>query len=107
MEDENAPLSDRKLAELLGAKRNALGILGYPTPGGFIQYDAPDLTTAVALATDLKAGGHYKYFRGQRDARWHVESSFVRSSEEERAIAVDEFGAFYAFVRGAPELLPY
>ena len=105
--DNDAPLSERKIAELLGSKQNALGTLGRPMPGGFIQYGVPDLMTAVALAADFKAGGHYKYFRGQRDARWQVVSSFVRANEADRAKAVTEFGAFYSFARGAQHLVPY
>jgi hypothetical protein len=107
MMDNDNPLSERKIAELLGAKQNALGTLGRPMPGGFIQYDVPDLMTAVALAADFKAGGHYKYFRGQRDARWQVASSFVRANKADRARAVTEFEAFYSFARGAPHLVPY
>ncbi|MER8905277.1 FRG domain-containing protein [Mesorhizobium sp. M0772] len=105
--DKEEPQSDKKIAELLGAKQNALGILGRPMPGGFIQYDAPDLMTAVALAADFKAGGHYKYFRGQRDASWQVVSSFVRANDADRTKAVTDFGAFYSFARGAPHLVPY
>lgn len=105
--DKEEPLSDKKIAELLGAKQNALGISGRPMPAGFIQYDAPDLITAVALAADFKAAGHYKYFRGQRDANWQVLSSFVRANEVDRTKAVTDFAAFYSFARGAPQLIPY
>ncbi|WP_375263375.1 FRG domain-containing protein [Palleronia sp.] len=105
--DDDQPLSETKLAELLGAKPNALGIVGCPRPGGFIQYDAPDLETAVALAADLKAEGHYLYFRGQRDANWQVVSSFGRANEEFRVKAVTELDAFFSFVRNAPHLVPY
>lgn len=107
MMEKKPPLSEREIAELLGAKRNALGILGRPMPGGFIQYDAPDLLTAVALAADFKAGGHYKYFRGQRDARWQVVSSFVRANEADRAKAITDFDAFYSFACRALHLVPY
>lgn len=105
--DNRGHLSDEKIAELLGAKQNGLGISGHPMPGGYIQYDAPDLMTAVALASDFKARGHYKYFRGQRDASWQVVSSFVRADEADRAKAVADFGAFYSFARGAPQIVPY
>lgn len=100
-------MSEKQIAELLGAKPSGLGIDGRLAPGGFIQYDAPDLTTAVALVADFKANGHYKYFRGQRYARWKVVSSLVRADAAGRAKAMRDFEAFYSFAREAPQLLPY
>lgn len=100
-------MSEKQIAELLGAKPNGLGIDGRIAPGGFIQYEVPDLITAVALAADFKANGHYKYFRGQRDARWQVVSSLVRADAAGREKAMRDFEAFYSFAREAPQLLPY
>lgn len=99
--------SEAEIAQLLGVKSNALGILGKMMPGGFIQYEAPDLATAVMLAADFKANGHYKYFRGQRDSHWEVISSFARANKSDRDHALTEFNAFYSFARGAPQLVPY
>lgn len=76
-------------------------------PGGFIQYNAPDLMTAVALASEFKLNDHYKYFRGQRDSSWQVASSLARANEADRAKAIVDFDAFYSFARNASQLVPY
>jgi FRG domain len=94
-------------AEYGGGKPNALGIVGRDMPGGFVQYDAPDLPAAVALAADFKAGAQYKYFRGQADSRWPLVSSLARVDEEARKQALTDFTEFWEFARGAPELVPY
>jgi FRG domain len=95
------------LAKLGGSRANSFGIEGRYVPGGSIQYDAPDLASAVALAEEFKAAGHYKFFRGQRDARWKIVSSFVRLAPEQREQAIADFSEFLAFARGAPDLLAY
>lgn len=76
-------------------------------PGGRIQYDTPDLTSALELASTFYKNGTYKYFRGQADARWEVTSTFSRLDEAGRKRAVNEFSKFYGFAKSSPELLPY
>lgn len=105
--EPGTPEFERLLAEVSGAKPNSLDIAGRHVPGGSVRYMAPDLKAAVALAEEFKARGHYKFFRGQRDARWQVVSSFVRSTPEQREQAFADFSEFFAFARNAPELLPY
>ena len=63
-----------------------LGLESLPTsrlmPGCFEQFDAGSLGEALDLAERLKARGRYRYFRGHRDARWFVESTFARLTDD-------------------------
>ena len=80
---------------------------GRYTPGGHIEYDAPDVEAAIRMASNFQSQGVYKFFRGQADSSWKVTSSFARLNEEERLKAIDEFSRFQAFARRSPELVPY
>lgn len=105
--DKNTRPTEKEIAEILGAKPNAKGFVGRLMPGGIIQYDVPDLLAAVALAEEFRTAGHFKYFRGQRDARWPVVSSLFRANAAERAKANTDLADFFSFARGAPHLVPY
>ena len=76
-------------------------------PGGYIEYEAPDLASAVKLASEFSNHKRYRYFRGQRDTTWAVTSSFARLDLVGRKQTMDEFAAFHAFAKHSPELLPY
>ncbi len=80
---------------------------GRERPGGFVQFDVADVKEAIALAERFRVAGKYRYFRGQRDARWEVTSSFGRADAAGRLKAREEIGAFAAWVRGAERLVPY
>ena len=101
------PEFEELLAKFSGARANSLGIVGRQIPGGSVRYDAPNLITAITLAEEFRANGDYKYFRGQRDARWSVVSSLVRLTPEQREQAFADYSEFFGFARSAPELLPY
>lgn len=105
--EPGTPEFESLLAKLSGGRANSFGIEGRHVPGGSVRYDAPDLASAVALAEEFKATGYYKFFRGQRDARWQIVSSFVRLTPEQREQAIADFAEFFAFARDAPDLLPY
>lgn len=77
-------------------------------PEYFKQFDVDSLGEALDLAQRLKARGRYRYFRGQRDARWFVESTFGRLADEEsRGRARKDFASFYAWVKSSPDVFPY
>jgi len=80
---------------------------GREMPGDFVQFNVGGVEEAVALACRFKAGGRYRYFRGQRDATWPVTSSFARQNPADRVRARDEIGAFAGWVSGAGRLVPY
>ncbi|CAO3358002.1 FRG domain-containing protein [Azospirillum melinis] len=80
---------------------------GQDMPGGFVQYDVQDVDEAVALAEYFKAIGKYKFFRGQRDASWKIQSTFARLDEAGRQKAIADFSAFCEWVNESPELVPY
>ncbi len=81
--------------------------VGIETRGGFIQYDVNDVDEAIALGERFKARGRYRYFRGQRDANWKVQSSLARHDEDGRKREIEKFSAFYGWVKDSPELVPY
>jgi hypothetical protein len=81
--------------------------LGREMPGGFVQFDVPDVGEAIALAERFRAAGGYRYFRGQCDARWKVNSSLAREDAAGRLRASKEIDAFAEWVRGAEKLVPY
>ena len=77
-------------------------------PGSYEQFDVGSLGEALDLAQRLKARGRYRYFRGHRDARWFVESTFGRLADEEsRDRARKDFASFYAWVKSSPDVFPY
>jgi hypothetical protein len=81
--------------------------LGREMPGGFVQFDVADVEQAISLAERFKAAQKYRYFRGQRDARWMVTSSFAREDAAGQRRARDDIGAFAAWVRRAESVVPY
>lgn len=76
-------------------------------PGSYVQFDVENIDEAVALAERFKAAGSYRYFRGQRDSTWSVQSSFARLDEARRQEEIRKFEQFYQWVKESVELLPY
>lgn len=81
--------------------------VGRNMPEGFVQFDVTDIKEAVELAECFRAAGRYRYFRGQRDARWKVTSTFARADAAGQLGASNELYAFAAWVRLAERLVPY
>lgn len=75
--------------------------------GGRYEFETADIHEAVALAETLKSLGRYQYFRGQADATWAVTSTFSRRTAVERQAALEAIAAFWAWVKNAPEMVPY
>jgi hypothetical protein len=71
------------------------------------DYECKNITEAVALAQSFKSEGRYRYFRGQRDARWGLAASFVRLNAADRHLALDRLKRFYSWIKSCEDLLPY
>ncbi|WP_156933392.1 FRG domain-containing protein [Mesorhizobium sp. LSHC412B00] len=81
--------------------------IGKEMPGNFFQFDVASVAEAISLAERFRAAGRYRYFRGQRNAKWRMQSSFARRTKKEKEEEIRKLDAFYSWVRHSPELLPY
>ena len=80
---------------------------GNNMPGGYVQYDVENVTAAQKLAKSLLERGQYKYFRGQRDAKWKVQSTIARLNATEREAELDKLAAFYEWAHSSNKIAPY